>query len=98
MSDSFVAHVPILTGQADFLEDRESALVALIGGYGSGKSRALAYKLLDLASLNGKAPTLFIAPTYKLIKDNTFRVLREAWEGAGLSEGADWTMVQLQFN
>ena len=79
-----------LPAQREFMRDRTSGTCALIGGFGSGKSRALAYKLIDVAEQNGPAPTLFLAPTYKLIKDNNLRVFREVFDTAGMVEGEDY--------
>jgi hypothetical protein len=54
----------------------------MAGGYGSGKTTGLAIKLLTLKSINGEAPGMLIAPTWRMMWSvtlrNLWRILRQS--------------------
>lgn len=58
--------------QQAFLDATER-VVALLGGYGSGKSRGLAEKILDLAAANPGCDGLLVAPTWGILHKVTLR-------------------------
>lgn len=62
-------------GQLAFMQSVEKQ-VLVSGGYGSGKTTALAIKLMQLRSLNPGVPGLMVAPTYSSLKSVTLRCLQ----------------------
>lgn len=54
--------------QYDFLEDEETRYLALVGGYGCGKTHAFCYKTLFLAARNVGYAGAIMEPTYGMIK------------------------------
>lgn len=67
----------LLPHQIRFLQDTATPSLGLVGGYGSGKSRSLALKAIQLAGLNqGYAGTLYSA-TYELATQVLMPVLEE---------------------
>lgn len=52
--------------QADFCNDIVTRYLALIGGYGSGKTKALAVKLIILCILNAGFAGVALSPTYQM--------------------------------
>lgn len=67
----------MLPHQLKFLQDVTTPSLGLVGGYGSGKSRSLALKGIQLAGLNqGYAGTLYSA-TYELATQVLMPVLEE---------------------
>lgn len=75
-------------GQADFVSDLTSPFISLVGGMGSGKTKALVYKSLVVGSLNAPHPFLFIEPTYGLIESVAIPVFEEVLESVGIA--AHW--------
>lgn len=61
-------------GQFKILESR-AWRVLVAGGFGSGKTTSLAYKLLQLKSANPGVPGLLVAPTWRLMWSVTLRSL-----------------------
>lgn len=58
--------------QAEFMRS-EARIAAFWGGYGSGKSRALAESLLDLAAANPGCDGMIVAPTWGVLHKTTLR-------------------------
>lgn len=58
--------------QAQFLAATER-VAGFLGGYGSGKSRALAEKMLDLAAANDGCDGMIVAPTWGVLHKTTLR-------------------------
>jgi PBSX family phage terminase large subunit len=58
----------LLKHQYDFLEDEESRYLALVAGYGAGKTHAFCYKTLFLAARNIGYSGAIMEPTYGMIK------------------------------
>ena len=77
-------------GQRKFLASR-SPLVLLAGGYGSGKTTALALKILQLKTENPDAPGLIVSQTWSSLWAITYRRLM-ATIGASLPKHL-WPMV-----
>jgi phage terminase large subunit len=63
--------------QAEFLADTTTRNLALIGGYGCGKTKALALKLIILAMLNPGCIGIALSPTYKMAIQNLVPTLEE---------------------
>lgn len=63
-----------------FLQDHASRIKAMIGGLGSGKTRALAEACVDLYLLNEKTGVdgMLVSPTHPMLT----RLLKPAWERA----------------
>lgn len=57
----------LLPHQAEFLTDT-TRYIAIVGGYGSGKTRALAYKLLMMAANNSGYEGAALSPTYGMLR------------------------------
>lgn len=60
--------MPCLPAQRTLLASN-SRLVAFVGGFGSGKTRAAVYKALQLGFLNAPCVGLFLQPNYTIIRD-----------------------------
>jgi hypothetical protein len=60
--------MPCLPAQRTLLS-AQSRLVAFVGGFGSGKTRAAVYKSLQLGFLNAPCVGLFLQPNYTIIRD-----------------------------
>lgn len=54
----------LLEHQAQFVEDTTTRNLALVGGYGAGKTKALATKLIVLSILNAGYEGIALSPTY----------------------------------
>lgn len=57
-----------LPAQSQLLRAQEP-IVAFVGGFGSGKTRAAVYKALQLGFLNAPCSGYFVQPTYTIIRD-----------------------------
>jgi len=62
-------NLKLLPHQAEFVEDIETKFIALVGGFGSGKTEALIYKALALAGLNTGTRGVLLEPTNPLIAE-----------------------------
>ena len=58
----------LLTHQIEFIKDSDTPFLGLVGGYRSGKTVALCYKAIMMASLNSKADGALLEPTYGMIQ------------------------------
>lgn len=63
--------------QAEFLADTATRNLALIGGYGCGKTLALAWKLIILSWLNPNCIGIALSPTYKMAIQNLVPTMEE---------------------
>lgn len=61
--------VPLLRHQHEFVSDFETPYLALVGGYGSGKTRSLVLKMILLASKNVGCDLALLAPTNSMGRD-----------------------------
>jgi hypothetical protein len=59
-------HWDLFKHQAEFVNDVTTRNLALIGGYGSGKTKALAAKLVVLTLLNAGYEGIALSPTYQM--------------------------------
>lgn len=57
-------NLDLLPHQADFVEDCATRSLALVGGYGAGKTKALACKLIILSLQNAGHEGIALSPTY----------------------------------
>jgi hypothetical protein len=57
-------HWELFPHQAEFIADTTTRNLGLIAGYGSGKTKALAVKLITLAHLNAGYEGIALSPTY----------------------------------
>ena len=78
-------NIKLLKHQYDFIHDTTSEQLLLVGGLGSGKSKALIYKAIYMATLNIGWPGMIVAPTYGLIKDIIVPGLVETLEEMGIT-------------
>lgn len=76
-------NLPCLPAQRSFV-NCFAAIVAFVGGLGSGKSRAAVYKAIVLGFMNAPCPGIFIEPSYSLIRDVALPTFREVLEELGL--------------
>ncbi len=58
----------VLPAQRELLEST-AKVVSFVGGYGSGKTRGLVYKAIQLALENPGCIGMFVEPSYTMIKD-----------------------------
>jgi terminase large subunit-like protein len=63
--------------QLEFCADNASRYLALIGGYGCGKTKALAIKLIILAKLNPGCKGVALSPTYQMAIRNLIPTIEE---------------------
>lgn len=69
----------VLPAQRALIEST-NRLVAMVGGYGSGKTRGAAYKSLQLILANPAGiPGVFVEPTYAMVRDVAVRGFQEAY-------------------
>lgn len=67
------------------LWDSTAPKVAFVGGYGAGKTRAAVYKMVQLSIANRRAGvSLFLEPTYPMVRDVAMRSAVEVLEEMGL--------------
>lgn len=76
--------LPLSEGQHKFITELESPWVALLSGYGFGKTYALVIKALLLGWLNAPSQVLFMEPTYRQIKEVAVRTFREVLDKMNL--------------
>lgn len=76
--------ISLLPAQAQFLGDLENRTVALIGGYGGGKTRAGILWLIDRTARNYPCAGLYVAPTYPMVRDIAVRTFREVFDQTGI--------------
>jgi len=69
--------IQLLPEQADFVTDTKTRYLGFVGGYRSGKTYSLAYKIITLAALNHGYKGVAMSPTYGMLK----RVLIPEIEG-----------------
>ena len=67
--------VKLLKHQYQFIQDTKHKFLALIGGFGSGKTIALVHKAIQLAYLNKGTTGLLLEPNYPLLHDILIPVL-----------------------
>jgi hypothetical protein len=80
---------PIVTKGGMFPAHREwwtsSAFYkVLVGGYGSGKSRTLAKRMIALSVYNAPYPCMIVSPTYKMAKRTIIPTIKELLDGRGI--------------
>lgn len=67
----------LLKHQAEFIEDTTTKYLALVGGYGCGKSKALAMKAITLAALNCGFMGAVLSPTFGMATKTIMPALEE---------------------
>jgi len=61
--------IQVLTHQNDFIEDITTRHLALVGGYGCGKTHTFCLKAMHLASLNIGYEGVLLEPTFSMVED-----------------------------
>lgn len=61
--------INLLKHQYSFIEDYKTKYLALVAGFGSGKTEAFIYKAIHLASVNIGYEGVLCEPTFSMIKD-----------------------------
>lgn len=74
----------LLTHQYEFCADQESRYLALIGGFGSGKTFSFCIKTIFLAAANVGYRGAIMEPTYSMIKKTLIPAMDEALELCGI--------------
>ena len=74
----------LLPFQKDFVYDTEPREIALVGGYGSGKTLSAAAKALYLASKNPGFAGLLSSPTYSMLVDTLIPMFEEVLQTMGV--------------
>jgi len=69
--------IQVLKHQLKFIEDRTTKHLALVGGFGCGKTYTFCLKALDLASRNVGFTGLLLEPTYGMISDTLAPTFQE---------------------
>jgi phage terminase large subunit-like protein len=75
--------VPVSTDQAAFVAD-DHRYALFLGGIGAGKTYAGAIKALRCIRPNSLG--LVVAPSFRMLRDATWRTALDVWRGAGLAE------------
>lgn len=73
-----------LKAQAELIDDETSKHLALIGGVGSGKTHGGALKALRLGLVNSPCDGLWVEPTFRLVHDVAYPMLRNLFDTVGL--------------
>ncbi len=79
-----VRRAELFAHQLAFVADETSQIVALSGGYRSGKTVALIAKALRLGQVNWPAIGLVVEPTYRMIQDVLLPTARKVLPGWGV--------------
>ena len=74
----------LLPHQADFITDRSTGELGLVGGFGSGKSRALVLRSILLAAEQPHSTGLVVAPTHRMGADVLQPVFHDVLTALGL--------------
>lgn len=61
--------INLLAHQYDFIQDSTTKYIALVAGFGSGKTEAFIYKAIHLAFVNQGHEGVLCEPTFSMIKD-----------------------------
>lgn len=80
MATGYRQKVGLLTHQKTFIEDCTTRYVALVGGYGCGKTAAFCVKAIQLAMLNVGKRGLLCEPTFSMVEDTLIPMLKKAFE------------------
>lgn len=86
------ARVELHPGQLRLLEDTTHPLLAVVSGYGYGKTTFGAAWKLSRAIVNTESIGLIVAPDFKLLKQVCFEAYYEVCEATGLKEGRDYSI------
>jgi hypothetical protein len=76
--------VELLPHQHDFVADETSEILALVGGYGSGKTTAALSWACARGAANWPAPILIVEPTYPMVRDILVTAATERFEQWGI--------------
>lgn len=76
-------HGTPLPHQLDFLRSR-AFFLAMFGGYGSGKTHGLGFKLFQLMSANKGLPGGLVCPTTKMFRRDVYPLIREMCGESGI--------------
>lgn len=77
-------HITLNPAQSEFIDDRIHKAVALVTGYGGGKSFSLVLKMILLKLEYPKHDLLYVMPTYSMFRDILFPLLTEILEGTNI--------------
>lgn len=77
--------VELMQHQYDFVTDTETRYLGLIGGYGSGKTKAFCYKAIHMASLNVGYTGALLEPIGNMITDVLIPELEQCLQEAGVA-------------
>lgn len=84
-SQAIAPSITLLPHQADFLLDRSTSELLLCGGFGSGKSRALALRAILLAAEQPCSTGLICSPTYRMAVDVMVPILHDTLQQLGIT-------------
>lgn len=79
------ASLTLLPHQAEFITDRTTSELLLCGGFGSGKSRALALRSILLAAEQPGSIGLVCSPTYRMAIDVMVPILHDTLAQLGIT-------------
>lgn len=74
----------LLPHQLDFVSDVNTPQLALVAGYGSGKSQSIAVKMIHLASLNVGYTGVVVEPSFPMIEEPLLPLVFDALEVYGI--------------
>ena len=90
--------IPATEWAAKIISDRESKVIAITAGLGSGKTHGAAQKHVTLSFINCKSPfSAFVEPTYKKIDDTAIPTFKKVFADIGFIEGLDFKIVKSPF-
>ncbi len=75
----------VLKHQKEFVEDFDSRLLGLVGGFGCGKTKALVLKAIALASKNVGTNGALYSPTHTLAMDTLIPEMDDQLESLGIA-------------
>jgi PBSX family phage terminase large subunit len=79
-----MSELSLLTHQYDFLADDQTRYLALVGGYGCGKTYAFCLKTIFLAAANVGYSGAIMEPTYGMVKRTLIPAMNDALERCGI--------------
>lgn len=76
--------INVLVHQAEFVSDMTTRYLALCGGYGSGKSKALALKCIALAAANTGHEGVLLSPTFGMARRTIIPAFEDCLDEVGV--------------
>jgi hypothetical protein len=87
------APIRLLSHQSEFLADYKTRYLALVSGYGGGKTFAFCAKALDLAYKNPNTTGILFEPTSPLLDDILIPDMLKMLQSLGMKKGREYSFI-----